>query len=502
MFNFLKMHKSGILCSALLCLGVMFSITSCSPLADVSSQNDAEKKLLKVGSPDEGSDVFVLSCLSDLISGFDYNLYEDSACTNKTLYNTASYFMYIGNDKYYFSNVYEYNAVEKTLVVEVIKNGQMDKEMKNFIFSSTNNSSLTTLKLTGISAAMNGTSIEVFENEFKTTNYKDAWNKKSADYNSIGTLYYKQKTDFTNAKALPDFGDKQYYLLDGEGNYVKTFDNKDYAVKFTQYDIERKNHSQNLYQITSDNDYYYFGFSVTAKDSYNNALIDNYLSMPAICRVKFNQVENKITISDSKNLSKAKPSLKYQDWNDTEYTITETAPAPTHTPLPDAQDKSLEEMQALAKSMTGGSDGTQYWKKVNNPIAENSEYYYQFWFGTLASTNVTANTTAKEYFNYLRLKGMKRGTGKYNNNTATQPADDLYTDEIFTDGTSIYVFGHLAVTTGPAAPKGAVYAPNNADTGKYALWVISQDGIKTSQLFDSLDDCKNGSYNFKEFTWQ
>lgn len=503
MFNFLKMHKAKNLCKTLLCLGVIFSVTSCSPLADVKSQDDSSStKTLKIGTSQDGPDVFVLSCLSDLISGFDYNLYEDSACTNKTVYDTASYFMYIGNDKYYFSNVCDYNESEKTLVVEVIKNGQMDKDMKNFIFSSLNNSYLTTIKITGISSIMNGTSVEVFENEFKSEDFKEAWNNKSENYKPAGTLYYKKKTDFTNIKALPDLGNKQYYLLDSESNYVKTYDDKTYAVKFIQYYIERKNHTQNLYQITSDANYYYFGFSQTSKDSYNNALLDDYLEMPAICRVKFNSAKNKIIISDSLYLSKAKPSLQNQDWNDKEYSLTETAPAPTTPALPEPQNISLEQMQTLAKSLTGGTDGNNYWKKVNNLKEENSSYYLQFTFGTMASTSVTASTTVKEFFKYCRMKGMVRGAGKYNNNTITQPADDLHTDEIFTDGTSIYVIGHLATSSGNAAPKGAVYAPNDSDTGKFALWVISTDGVKASQLFDTFDECKNGSHTFTQFTWQ
>lgn len=503
MFNFLKMHKAKNLCKALLCLGVILSVTSCSPLADVSSQNDSSSaKKLQIGTSQDGPDVFVLSCLSDLISGFDYNLYEDSACTNKTVYDTASYFMYIGNDKYYFSNVCDYNESEKTLVVEVIKNGQMDKDMKNFIFSSLNDSYLTTIKITGISSIMNGTSVEVSENEFKSENLKEAWNKKSTSFKPAGTLYYKKKTDFTNIKALPDLGDKQYYLLDSEQNYVQTYDKKNYVVKFSQYDIERSNHTQNLYQITSDNNYYYFGFSQTSKDSYNNALLDDYLGMPAICRVKFNSTENKIIISDSLYLSKAKPSLENQDWNDKEYSLTETAPASTTPALPEPQNISLEQMQTLAKSLTGGTDGNNYWKKVNNLKEENSSYYLQFTFGTMASTSVTASTTVKEFFKYCRVKGMVRGAGKYNNNTITQPADDLCTDEIFTDGNSIYVIGHLAVSSGNEAPKGAVYAPNDSDTGKFALWVISTDDVKTSQLFDTFDACKTGTYTFTQYTWQ
>lgn len=509
MFNFLKMHKAKNLCKALLCLGVIFSVTSCSPLADVKSQDDSSStKTLKIGTSQDGSDVFVLSCLSDLISGFDYNLYEDSSCTNKTVYSTASYFMYIGNDKYYFSNVYEYDESEKTLVVEVIKNGQMDKEQKNFIFSSLNDSYLTTIKITGISSIMNGTSVEVSENEYKSTDYKKAWSEKSSTYNPAGTLYYKLKTDFTKTKALPDLGDTQYYLLNSESNYVKTYDDKTYAVKFTQYNIERKNHTQNLYQITSDDDWYYFGFSETSKDSYNSALLDDYLGMPAICRVKFNAAEKKISISDSLYLSKAKPSLQNQDWNDKEYSLTETAPAPTTPALPEPQNLSLEQMQTLAKSLTGGTDGNYYWKNVNNLKEENSSYYLQFTFGTMASTSVTSSTTIKDYFYYVRFRGMKRGAGKYNGNTVAQPTDDLYTDEIFTDGTSIYVIGHLATmpsnATSPvnAAPKGAVYAPNDADTGKFALWVISSEGVKTSQLFDTFDACKNGSHTFTLYKWQ
>ena len=503
MFNSLKMHKAKNLCKALLCLGVIFSVTSCSPLADVKSQDDSSStKTLKIGTSQDGSDVFVLSCLSDLITGYDYNLYEDSSCTNKTVYSTASYFMYIGNDKYYFSNVYEYDESEKTLVVEVIKNGQMDKEQKNFIFSSLNDSYLTTIKITGISSIMNGTSVEVSENEFKSENFKEAWNKKSTSFKPAGTLYYKKKTDFTNIKALPDLGDKQYYLLDSEQNYVQTYDKKNYAVKFSQYDIERSNHTQNLYQITSDNNYYYFGFSQTSKDSYNSALLDDYLGMPAICRVKFNSAKNKMIISDSLYLSKAKPSLQNQDWNDKEYSLTETAPAPTTPALPEPQNLSLEQMQTLAKSLTGGMDGDNYWKNVNNLKEENSSYYLQFTFGTLASTNVTSSTTIKDYFYYVRLKGMKRGAGKYNGNTVAQPTDDLYTDEIFTDGTSIYVIGHLAGSVSKGVPQGAVYAPNDADTGKYALWVVTSEGVKTSQLFDTFDACKNGSHTFTLYKWQ
>lgn len=503
MFNFLKMHKAKNLCKALLCLGVIFSVTSCSPLADVKSQDDSSStKTLKIGTSQDGSDVFVLSCLSDLITGYDYNLYEDSSCTNKTVYSTASYFMYIGNDKYYFSNVHEYDAESKTLTVLVVKNGQMDKDMKNFIFSSLNDSYLTTIKITGISSIMNGTSVEVFENEFKSENFKEAWNKKSTSFKPAGTLYYKKKTDFTNIKALPDLGNKQYYLLDSEQNYVQTYDKKNYVVKFSQYDIERSNHTQNLYQITSDANYYYFGFSQTSKDSYNNALLDDYLGMPAICRVKFNSAENKIIISDSLYLSKAKPSLENQDWKDVEYILTTEEPSAPQSSLPQAQEKSLEEMQALAKSLTGGLDGDNYWKKVNNLKEENSSYYLQFTFGTMASTSVTSSTTVKEFFKYCRIKGMVRGAGKYNNNTVTQPVDDLYTDEIFTDGTSIYVIGHLATSSGNAAPKGAVYAPNDSDTGKFALWVISTDGVKTSQLFDTFDACKTGTYTFTQYTWQ
>lgn len=499
MFNFLKMHKAENLCKALLCLGVIFSVTSCSPLADVKSQDDSSStKTLKIGTSQDGSDVFVLSCLSDLITGYDYNLYEDSSCTNKTVYSTASYFMYIGNDKYYFSNVYEYDESEKTLVVEVIKNGQMDKEQKNFIFSSLNDSYLTTIKITGISSIMNGTSVEVSENEFKSENFKEAWNKKSTSFKPAGTLYYKKKTDFTNIKALPDLGDKQYYLLDSEQNYVQTYDKKNYVVKLSQYDIERSNYTQNLYQITSDNNYYYFGFSQTSKDSYNSALLDDYLGMPAICRVKFNSTENKIIISDSLYLSKAKPSLENQDWNDKEYSLTETAPAPTTPALPEPQNISLEQMQSLATSLTGDN----FFKDLNNLNPDNASYYYRFWLGTLASTSVTSSTTIKDYFYYVRFRGMKRGAGKYNGNTVTQPTDDIYTDEIFTDGTSIYVIGHLATSSGNAAPKGAVYAPNDSDTGKFALWVISTDGVKTSQLFDTFDECKNGSHTFTQFTWQ
>lgn len=495
MFNSLSMHKASNLCKALLCLGVIFTVTSCSQLSDLTSQSGATEKSLQIGtSSSSATDVFVLSCLSDLISGFDYNLYEDSACTNKTVYNTASYFMYIGNDKYYFSNVKSYDASSKTLLVEVIKNGQMDKDQKNFIFSSSNGSYLTTLKIEGISAVMTGGSVEVYENEFHSTDFKKAWNEKSSSYNKAATLYYIEKTDFTKVKALPDLTDVQYYLLDAEGNYVKTYDEKNYAVKFLQYDIERSSHTQNLYQITSDDEYYYFGFSSTAKDSYNSALLDNYLGMPAIVRVKINSSEKKITISDSIYLSQAKPTFNDITWTETEYTLTDAAPSPAPgQTLPAAQDATLEQMQALAKSLTGD----YYWKNADNPNAENSTYTYRFWFGTKSSA-----ATIKEFFYYVRLKGMVKGAGKYNNNTITQPADDLYTDEIFTDGTSIYVIGHLATSTGNAAPKGAVYAPNDADAGKFALWVISSEGVKTSQLFDTFENCKNGSYTFTTFTWK
>jgi len=270
MFNSLIKHKLQMLCKAFLCLGVIFLISSCSPLSgpDITDDEQTSIASLQISTKEEKkSDTFVLSCLSDLISGFDYNLYEDSACTNKTVYNTASYFMYIGNDKYYFSNVKSYDASSKTLLVEVIKNGQMDKDMKNFLFTSTNGSYLTTLKIEGISAVMTGGSVEVYENEFHSTDFKKAWNEKSCSYNKAATLYYIEKTDFTKVKALPDLTDVQYYLLDAEGNYVKTYDEKNYAVKFLQYDIGRSSHTQYLYQITSDDVYYYLGFSSTSKDS-------------------------------------------------------------------------------------------------------------------------------------------------------------------------------------------------------------------------------------------
>lgn len=478
-------------CSA--CLGLfILAFGSCaSPLDNPLSSGSSQKNtgILQIGTQ-AADDVFVMTSLNQLIPGFDYNLYSDSACNDKVLYSSASYFLYVGNDKFYFSNKYSYDSKNQILYIETVKNAQFNKDGNAFLFSESNGSKLVTLKITGISSAMTSGNLAVYENAFSSTDYQAAWNQKSAQYNQAGTLYYKLKQDFTSLQQLPQIlKGKKFFLTQntsGESEYVKIHDNKFYSLAFEDYNILRQNHSQNLYQITSDSQWYYFGFASTSRESYNNALLDNYLNMPAICRVKFDTANNKIWISESLYLSSAEPSLESAAWTDHEYLMTETEPPAPESSLPQAAEKSLDEMKTLAQSLTS----TGYFKNVANPDVNKADFYLGFWFGTASD-----KTTPAEFFKYVRLKGMKKGKNSYMPDSTSQPADDLYTDEIYTDGQSFVVFGHVYNMN-----NGAVYPKGNI--GKYAVWIISSEGIKISGLYDSLEECKAASHSFTQYLWK
>lgn len=394
---------------------------------------------------------------------------------------------------FYFSNVYDYDAATKTLYVVVVKNGQMNKDLNAFVFSNLNNSYLTVLKICGVASIMTGennAAIEIYENSFNTTDYKIVWNSKTDDYSKLGSVYYKVKKDFTNIIPLPVFEDQTYYLLDAENEYVLTYDKKPYALSFGEYDITRKNHSQNLYQIFSDEKFYYFVFSETGKESFNKGLQDNYLNMPAVCRVWFDKENNKIYISDSLYLSQAKPTFEVQNWEEKSYILTAVEPE-IKTDLPETEEATnLDDLKTLVISLTGD----YYWKDLNNPKIENSDYYYRFWFGNPD----TSGDTPLTFFTHLRMKGNKKGAGKYKNNTVTQPVDDLYTDEINAGDNVIVVYGHLKDNK----TNGAVYEPEEYTSMKYAVWIVSEEGVKISSLYDSLEECKKANPDFETYTWK
>lgn len=97
MFNSSLWHKTHLLCCLLVAASV--SLISCGHNAKEPEVPETEKQTLAIGNASE-KDVFVLTSLNQIIPNFDYNLYSDSACTDKVLYDSASYFMYVGNDKF------------------------------------------------------------------------------------------------------------------------------------------------------------------------------------------------------------------------------------------------------------------------------------------------------------------------------------------------------------------------------------------------------------------